>query len=134
MEILQSHHGTRHFLLRHFVSADRPRFLYVPKALSASLSVCVCVGVCVCLSLSVCVCVCYLSLSTRACRHRSYTIGACRRNWEWRKGEKNNESGTKDKKQTAGMEAADRCSKTTTAKESSTRCREKQKTPGKKRF
>jgi hypothetical protein len=32
------------------------------------------------------------------------------------------------------MEAADRCSKTTTAKESSTRCREKQKTPGKKRF
>jgi hypothetical protein len=27
------------------------------------------------------------------------------------------------------MEAADRCSKTTTAKESSTQCREKQKTP-----
>jgi hypothetical protein len=37
------------------------------------------------------------------------------------------------KKQTAGMEAADRCSKTTTAKESSTRCREKQKTPTKKK-
>jgi hypothetical protein len=36
-------------------------------------------------------------------------------------------------KQTAGMEAADRCSKTTTAKESSTRCREKQKTPTKKK-
>jgi hypothetical protein len=35
-------------------------------------------------------------------------------------------------KQTAGMEAADRCSKTTTAKENSTRCREKQKTPTKK--
>ncbi len=131
MEILQSHRGTRHFLLRHFVSADRPRFWYVPKALSVSLSVCVCVS----LSLSVCVCACYLSLSTRACRHQSYTIGACRRNWEWRKGKKNNESGTKDKKQTAGMEAADdRCSKTTTAKESSTRCREKQKTPGKKKI
>jgi hypothetical protein len=36
-------------------------------------------------------------------------------------------------KQTAGVEAADRCSKTTTAKESSTRCREKQKTPEKKK-
>jgi len=36
-------------------------------------------------------------------------------------------------KQTAGVEAADRCSKTTTAKESSTRCREKQKTPKKKK-
>ncbi len=57
----------------------------------------VCVGVCVSLSLfCVCVCVCYLCVSTRDCRHRSYTIGACRRNWEWRKG-KNNESGTKTK-------------------------------------
>jgi hypothetical protein len=37
------------------------------------------------------------------------------------------------KKQTAGMEAADRCSNNTTAKESFTRYREKQKTPTQKK-
>ncbi len=77
-----------------------PSSLLVRTQGAVCLFMCVCGCVCVCLSLSLslslCVCVYYLSVSTRACRHRSYTIGACRRNWEWRKG-KNNESGIKEK-------------------------------------